>query len=411
MIKNIFFKLLEKTKQLNFLKKIVNIFRKIVSWFLKSSWKKKAVVIVVILIIGFFVGRKFFINGDDGYLFGTAQKRTITEIVSESGLITTSGSANIYSPTNGVVEEVFVSNDEEVNERQKLFTVKSTATSQEKTAAFAAYKAAATALQQAENNLRDKTATRDKVLDDVKGHDDDESFEQKQARTTAEVAADNAYEAVLAARAQLTAAQVAYQATQNATVIAPVSGLISNLSVISGSSVLVNNILAPSSPALMISGLGITEVMISVSENDINKIKVGQEVTIKVDAIDDKAYKGMVTRVDKIGTITQGVVSFNVYMEIVDPDDKIKSNMTIDVDIITNELEGVLSVPNTAVKPYQKGRAVRSLGSNDEIEFIPVKIGLKGKEFTQITEGLEERQKIIVSLTNVKVERTSPFGF
>jgi len=249
------------------------------------------------------------------------------------------------------------------------------------------------------------------VHDDLKDHDDDETFLQKETRTTAEVANDNAYDALLAARAQLVATQVAYQATRNATVTAPVSGLISNLSVANGSSVSVNSPLAPTSPVLMIDGLGATEAMISVGESDINKIEVGQEVTIEADAIDDKAYKGMVTRVDKIGTITQSVVSFNVYMKIVDSDDKIKSNMTIDVDIITNELEGVLSVPNTAVKPYQKGRAVRRVGSNGEIEFIPVKIGVKGKEFTQITEGLEERQEIIVSLTNVKVERTSPFGF
>jgi Cu(I)/Ag(I) efflux system membrane fusion protein len=85
--------------------------------------------------------------------------------------------------------------------------------------------------------------------------------------------------------------------------------------------------------------------------------------------------------------------------------------MTADVDIITRKEPGVLSVPNAAVKPYQKGRAVRKLGKNGEIEYLPVKVGIRGKENTQIIEGLVEGQKIIVSLTNEKAPKKSPFGF
>ena len=377
------------------------------------KWKKKTVIIVIVvtLIIGFFAGRQFFNNGDNGYIFGTVQKRTITEIVSESGAVATSNSANIYSPTNGVIEEVFVSNHEEVNEKQKLFTVKSTATPQEKTATFATYQTAALAVNQAENTRRSTGATVERVHDDLKGNDDDETFLQRETRTTAEVANDNAYDALLTARAQLTSAWVAYQATQNTTVTAPVSGLVSNLSVISGSSVSLNNPLVPSLPVLMIGSPGATEIRISVSEDDINKIKAGQEAIIEVDAIDDELYEGVIKRVDEAGTITENVVNFNVYIEMINPDDRLKTGMTVDVDIVTNKLEDVLSVPSTATKPYQKGRAVRKLDSNGEIEFLPVKIGVKGKEFTQITEGLEEGEEIIVSLTNEKVERASPFGF
>ncbi len=377
------------------------------------KWKKKTVIIVIVvtLIIGFFAGRQFFNNGDNGYIFGTVQKRTITEIVSESGAVATSNSANIYSPTNGVIEEVFVSNHEEVSEKQKLFTVKSTATPQEKTAAFATYQTAALAVNQAENTRRSTGATVERVHDDLKGNDDDETFLQRETRTTAEVANDNAYDALLTARAQLTSAWVAYQATQNTTVTAPISGLISNLSVISGSSVSLNNPLVPSLPVLMIGSSGATEIRISVSEDDINKIKVGQEAVIEVDAIDDELYEGVIKRVDEAGTIIENVVNFNVYIEMINPDDRLKTGMTVDIDIVTNKLEDVLSVPSTATKPYQKGRAVRKLDSNGEIEFLPVKIGVKGKEFTQITEGLEEGEEIIVSLTNEKVERTSPFGF
>jgi len=398
---------------MNILKKTLNMFPKLLSWFFQSSWKKKIVIIVMLLIVGFFIGWRLLNNPSDGYIFGTVQTRTITEVVSESGAITANGSVRIYSPTNGVVAEVFVSNNEGVKEKQKLFTVKSTATPQEKATALAAFQIAATVAQQAENTRRSTKATVDRVHDDLKDVDS-ESFSQKETRTTAEVAHDNAFDALKAARADLVSKTVAYQATQNATITAPVSGLISNLSVASGNSVSVNSILTPSSPVLMIGGLGITEVTFSVGETDINKIEVDQEVEIEVDAVKNKTYKGIVKRVDKIGTTTQSVVNFNVYIELLDPDDRLRGGMTVDIDIVTEELKDVLAVPSVAVKPYQKGRAVRVLGNNGEIEFIPVKIGVRGRDFTQIIEGLEEGQEIIVSLTDEnreRISRPSPLGF
>ncbi|MDD5147322.1 MAG: efflux RND transporter periplasmic adaptor subunit [Candidatus Daviesbacteria bacterium] len=393
------------------LKKLVNFIPRIVGWFFKTSWKKKAIITLLILIVGFVAGYKIISGRKDGYVFDTAQKRTITEIVTESGTVATNGSVNIYSPTSGVIGEVFVSNGESINENQVLFTVKSTATSQEKTAAYAAYEAAVAAVKQAENTHREALAIVERVHDDVKNHSKDESFLQKETRTTAEVANDNAYDGLTAARAKLLSAQVAYQATQNSKVVAPVSGTVSNLSAVSGSSVVVNNVLVPTMPVLVISGPGETEIAVSVGESDIDKIKTGQEVEIKLDAIDDRVYKGTLKRFDNNGTITQGVVKFNVYIILTDSDDRIKSGMTADVDIVTNKLTDVLAVPNSAVKPYQKGRAVRKLGGSGKLEFVPVKTGLRGKEFTQIIEGLTEGQKIVVSLTSEKTGRKNLLGF
>jgi HlyD family secretion protein len=392
------------------MKKIASVIPKMFKWFFKASWKTK-IVVVVILFAAVIMGRRIFSGKSDGYVLGTAQKHTITEIVTESGTVTTNGRVNIHSPTNGVIEEIFVTNGENVTESQKLFTVKSTATPQEKATALAAFQAAKSAVQQAENTRRSTAATVDRVHDDLKNNDKDETFLEKETRTTAEVANDNAYDALLSARTQLASAQVAYQSSQNATVTAPISGQIFNLSVVVGRNVSVNNPLAPSTPVLAIGSIGTTEIMISVGESDINKIKDGQGATIKLDAVDDKVYTGVIRRFDENGTLVQGVVKYNVYIEITNPDGRIKPGMTADVDIVTNELSDVLSVPNTSVKPYQKGRAVRKLDNNGKLEYIPVKIGVRGKEFTQITEGLTEGQEIVVSLTNEKTERKSPFQF
>lgn len=367
------------------------------------------IVALIVILIAFFAFRSLS-RKKDQYTFGTAKKMPLTEIVSESGSITTSGKIDIYSTTTGVVGKLFVANGDHVLEKQKLFTVTSTASPQEKTAAFATYQTAKSAVQQAENNRRKTIATVNKVHDDVKNHDKDETFLQKETRTTAEVANDNAYDALLAARADLISAQTSYYATLNSTITAPTSGVISNLSIIPGSSVAVSNVLAPALPALIISKPGTVEVMVSIGESDINKIRIGQSADIKFDAIENKVYKGIVKRYDESGQISGSVTKFNVYIAVSDPDENLKSGMNADIDIFTQELEDALTVPNTAIKPYQKGRAVRIL-KNNKIEFVPVKIGVRGKENTQILEGISEGQQIILSLVSEKTTTKNPLQF
>ncbi len=391
------------------LNKLLTPIKRMANWFVKSSWKIKILIVAMLVVGAWFISTRS--NNEPEYTTDVVKKADITEVVSESGTIASVGSTAVYSPTNGLVDEVFVTNNQEVKRNEKLFAVKSTATKEEITTAYAAYQAAASAVQQAENIRRSTTATVDRVHDDVKDNDDDETFLQKETRTTAEVAHDNAYDALLAARASLVSAQVAYQATQDTIVVAPIDGTISNLSVTDGAAVAINSPLAPVSPVLMIGNIGTPEVKISVGENDINKVKVGKEVVLEVDAIDNKHYKGVVSRVDELGTVTQGVVNFSIYIEIIDPDDMLRTGMGVDAEIITKKLEDILSVPNSAIKRSDGKRAVRVPGEKGEIEFVYVETGVKGGDRTQILSGLSEGQLIISSTPSDSEKRTSPFGF
>lgn len=366
-------------------------------------------ILLVTIVVGFIVYRYFFFK-EDKYTLGKAERREVVEMVTESGVVVSSGKVNIYSPTNGIVDKLYVFNGASVSAKSKLFSVKSTATQQEKAEAYAVYQAAKTALAQAENNRRATIATVDRVHDDVKGNDDDETFLQKETRTTAEVANDNAYSELISAQANLASAQAKYYATQNTTVTSPISGVVTNLSTTEGGSVLINTVTSPVTPVLIVKGDGMTEILISVGETDINKINIGQEAEIKFDAIENKTYKGRVTRYDNHGTHVLGVAKFNVYLSITDPDEKIKSGMNSDVSIITRKVENVITVPNTSIKPYQKGRAVRVVGKNGEIEFVNVKVGIKGKEYSEIIEGLTEGQEIVLTLKSEEKPKSSFFN-
>src|SRR6185436_16741148 len=169
------------------------------------------------------------------------------------------------------------------------------------------------------------------------------------------------------------------------------AGKISNVAVAPGRSVKAQTLTTSPKPVLTISSQGDTEVIVALSESDIEKIQENQEATVEINAINDKKYKGIVRRVDDVGTDDQGVIRYDVYIEVIDVDLRIRSGMTVDVDIVTKRLRDVLSVPNSAVKPYKGGRAVRVYDNKKrEIVYKPVKVGVRGEARTQILDGVNE---------------------
>lgn len=368
--------------------------------------RKKLPLIFLGLLVLAFAAWKIFFPSSSKYEMGKVSRAALAETVTESGIVATSGRVNVYSLATGMLSQLFVKNGDRIIEGQKLFSVKSTATATEKAIAWAAYQSAISSVQAAQNNRRLTQATVDRVHDDIKDNDKDENFLEKEARTTAEVAHDNAYDALLSAQAALASAQASYLATQNATVFAPIAGVVSNLSVSTGSAVIAGNALSAVQPVLVVSGIGQAEVAIALGESDINKISVGQLAKITFDAIPGQSFAAHVARFDDQGTLSQGVVKFAVYLTVSHPSVAIKPGMTADVDIQTQEIPDALVVPNSAVKPYQKGRAVRVL-KDGKLVYRPVEVGLRGKDSTQIISGLSEGQEIIVSLPSETKKRNS----
>ncbi|MFH1535726.1 MAG: efflux RND transporter periplasmic adaptor subunit [Patescibacteria group bacterium] len=422
---------IDKASAKNDIKKHSSQFTKLTNSFKRMSTKRKIISITlmtILLVVVFIAVSNYFKK--PGYTTDRVAKSNITEIVTESGAISTNGRIDIYSPTNGIIKDIFVSNDEEITEGQELFSVESSAAEQEQQAANANYLTAVSALGTAQATMYSLQSAMFEYWNTYKNlaenstYENDDNTPKTENRTLPEfhiaeknwLAAETKYKnqqsVVAQAQAQVSATWILYQATQNAIVKAPAAGTVSNLSVIPGSSVVPTSLLAPTTPILSIGNFITTEVMVSLGENEITKVKEGQNANIEVDAVDGKTYKGIVRRVNRIGTITQNVIKYNVYVEISNPDLDLRPGMSADVDITTQEIKNILSVPNSAIKPYEGGKAVRVPGAKKgEIDFIPVQIGIKGKKNTQIIKGLSEGQTVITSLSNEEVKRESPFGF
>ncbi len=103
---------------------------------------------------------------------------------------------------------------------------------------------------------------------------------------------------------------------------------------------------------------------VSLNEVDAAKVEAGQKVNITFDAIDGLDAVGTVGQVDLVGTVSQGVVSYNVKVIISTTDDRIKPGMSLNISIVTKEKQDVLVVPSTAIKTLGNRKYVEVLASS-----------------------------------------------
>jgi HlyD family secretion protein len=156
--------------------------------------------------------------------------------------------------------------------------------------------------------------------------------------------------------ADLVAAQArvdAAQATINlAHIVAPFNATVTEVDPLPGDQV------AAGATAFRLDDLSSLLVDVEVSEVDINSVKIAQPVTLTFDAILGKEYHGEVVEVAQAGTVTNGVVSFQVTVEITDADENVKPGMTAAVNVVVQELQDQVLVPNRAVRLVDNQRVV-----------------------------------------------------
>lgn len=148
---------------------------------------------------------------------------------------------------------------------------------------------------------------------------------------------------------------------------------------------------------------------VSLNEVDVEKVKVGQKAELTFDAITDLTITGTVTTVDLVGTITQGVVNYNVEIALDNDDSRIKPGMSVSANIITVTKENILTVPSSSVKsqgktyyvesfkiPLEKGKSTFGTPSEEKPEKINVEIGISNDTLIEIISGIKEGDQVVV---------------
>lgn len=166
---------------------------------------------------------------------------------------------------------------------------------------------------------------------------------------------------------------------------------------------------------------------ISLNEVDLAKVKLGQRVTLTFDAIQGLSISGIVTQIDSLGTVSQGVVTYGVQISFDTQDERVKSGMSVSAAIITDMRQDVLTVSNAAIKTSNNSSYVEMFqppivdtGGNAgtlSTQFPvsqTVEVGLSDDSISEIISGLKEGDQIItrtITTSSAPAASTAPSLF
>lgn len=200
--------------------------------------------------------------------------------------------------------------------------------------------------------------------------------------------------AVSQAQAQLANAQAALQNAQEryneGWVKAPISGIVAKRALEIGQTV-IGGTATNGTSVFTLADVSPLLASVSVDETDIAKIHVGMPVKIKVDALPDAAFGGVVERIAPAGVVSQNVNQYTVTVEIKDATPALRLGMTVDADFVVAEAAHALVVPNEAIRG-QGHDLVFLVGAREQLTPHRVVAGITNGRVTEIKSGLEEGQ-------------------
>lgn len=146
-------------------------------------------------------------------------------------------------------------------------------------------------------------------------------------------------------------------------------------------------------------------VLATIDEVDVGRLRLGQSVTITVDAFPGEKFQGTVRRISPI--VSGGKLetrTADVWIYFGKKDTRMKPGMSADVEILITTLRDVLSVPSQAVIEREgkkqvyivEGKSIRP-GATARARLTPVEIGETNWSFTQITKGLSSGEYVITT--------------
>lgn len=197
--------------------------------------------------------------------------------------------------------------------------------------------------------------------------------------------------------------EVALSRLDNTVLTAPLTGKLASWRLHVG------DVATPGTPVGTIVDTSRYHIDVSIDETDIRQIKEGSVVRVELDAFPDELLTGEVTSISLMGDATQGIVTYNVRIDLQPTELPVRPLMTAAITIVTATKQNVLIAPNRAILRDAGGKYVEEL-RDGTIAKIYITTGLSGTDYTEIIDGLEEGQEIIVTRPRQSIFSASPFG-
>lgn len=209
------------------------------------------------------------------------------------------------------------------------------------------------------------------------------------------------------AEANVSAAQaardLARQRVTEATLVAPIAGVVTALDLAPGEFV-------PAGRAVLtLADLAHLRIALSIDETDIPRVQVGQPVVLDLDAFPDQAVTGVVREIAPAATTLQGVVNYQVLVDVTPSALALKPGMTANANVQVARKENVLLIPTRAIRAQGSKRLVTIL-ANGEPKDVVVTLGLSNDQFTEILDGLQPGAQIVTTAISTNAPRLGGFG-
>jgi HlyD family secretion protein len=403
---------------------------------------------------------------------GKAQRMDLASTVSASGEIKPKVYVNIGANAFGKITKLYVKEGDRVKKGQLLAQLENVQSSADLNASRASLEAAQTdalaaqaALNTALADLKRAKSDADKAQldwtraqalykDALIAKSDYDT--QKAAWQTAEAGLAESQAKVAQARAQKDSAEQhiaqnranlthAADVLQKTTYEAPFDGMITNLPVREGETVVIGIQNSPGSTLMTIADMSVITAEIQVDETDVLSVHTGQNAQVSIDAIPNKTFKAVVTEIgdnaivrstgvstSQQTTASQEAKDFKVVVTLLDPPADIRPGLSATAKITTATRTNALAIPIQALTVRRQGELKPKVGekgaveaaqpenlaSNDDkkeiqgvfvirnhkAEFVPVETGIAGTTEIEVLKGLRPGDEIVTG--SYKVLRT-----
>ena len=443
-----------------------------------KTWKKVGIgvggVLLVLLVLGIVVHESN--KGVVAVQTGKVQRQDLSSIVSASGEIKPKTYVNIGANAFGKITHLYVKEGDRVRKGQVLAQLENVQSSADVAATKASLAASRTDQLAAEANLNTAKADLNRAKADAERSRQD--WDRAEGLFKAELIAKAEYEArkatwqsaeaglaqaearVVQAKAQLDSAG-GHVAQTNATLTrmsdvlqktvyaAPYDGMITNLPVREGETVVIGIQNAPGSTLMTLADMSVITAEVKVDETDIVNVKLGQPAEVTIDAVPKKVFHAVVTEIGNnaivrstgVATSQQASASqeakdFKVEVTIQDPPPDLRPGLSTTAKITTATRNSAVTIPIQALtirreadletttpgngsvqaaapqKDANRARNTEVQGvfviRDKKAQFVPVDTGITGTTDIEVLNGLKPGDEIVTG--SYKVLRTMKPG-
>ena len=365
----------------------------------KSKTSKIIGASITIIILISFLGKKMGWWGKPDFLkvsIEKVEKRSIIETVSASGKVQPELEVKISPDVPGEIVELYVKEGQEVKKGDLLCKIKPDLYEAAVNRSSAAVNTAKVNLANSKARLAQVKANFENIKSNFErnkklfeqGAISQQEYDASKAQYESNLADIEATEEnVRASQFSINSAEAGLKESNdnlNRTFIySPVNGIISKLNIELGERVVGTSQMA-GTEIMRIANINDMEVNVEVNENDIVRVSLNDTAEIEVDAYLDRKFKGIVTEIansaNTVGQSTDQVTNFSVKIRILSESyadltagkpgnySPFRPGMSATVDIKTNLVKDVLSVPITSVTPREEGSETLKEGKSEDMD-------------------------------------------